>query len=196
MKLNLSQAFAAASLPILVACTPPPTVPQDNGGDYRRLTANETALAQTIFGNQVNYQAVHLYKQSPRGTRSRVSGNGVYMSQSRYSNDYGLISNLRDQSVFIHELTHIWQKQSGQDLVGRIIGAFFKHGGDYEKSYAYQCSDIARFPSLSLEQQASVVQDYFLLENRTGQEDIGNPDCQDLSMFKAALPHYFPAIKP
>ena len=191
--IKLAKAFAVASLPVLAACTPS-TVPQDNGDRYRRLTPNEISMAQTIFGNQIDYASVRLYRQAPQGTRSRVTFGNIYMSQTRYSNDYGLESNMLKQSVFMHEMAHVWQEQSGQDLIGRAIDSLFKHGGDYDLSYDYTWYDVPRFSSRSIEQQASILQDYFELATRA-RRDNDDVRCDDILRYEATLKHFFPAIE-
>lgn len=61
------------------------------------------------------------------------------------------------QSVFIHELTHVWQAQSGVNLVAAKLRA-----GDGPRAYAYDLSKTCDFSRFNIEQQAMVVQHAFL----------------------------------
>jgi hypothetical protein len=61
------------------------------------------------------------------------------------------------QSVFVHELTHVWQAQNGVTLLLAKLRA-----GDSAASYAYDLSGAPAFTSLNIEQQAMVVQHAFL----------------------------------
>jgi len=60
-----------------------------------------------------------------------------------------------DKWVFIHELGHVWQHQHGQWV--RLRGAF-----SWAAKYTYDL-DKAKLTDYSLEQQASIIADYWIL---------------------------------
>ena len=192
MKINLSKVFAVAALPVMVACAPP-TVPQDNGAPYRHLTANEINLAKTIFGNEINYGKVKVYIQTGNRARGGVN-NGIYMPRDKYTDDYALRGDFWQQSSFIHEIAHNWHKQKGLNLVGSAIGLFFKHGGDYDRSYDYKSSDLPNFVNLGMEQQAAIIEDYFQMRYYVLQDNNSNL-CGGIARYEAALKPSFPDIQ-
>jgi hypothetical protein len=61
------------------------------------------------------------------------------------------------QAVFVHELTHVWQAQTGVWLPWAKLRA-----GDSQMSYAYDLAAGPGFAALNIEQQAMVVQHAFL----------------------------------
>jgi hypothetical protein len=64
--------------------------------------------------------------------------------------------------VFVHEFGHVWQYYYGvKPINGWIYGAI-KYGHDYaEKMYPYDLTQYKRFKSYNIEQQASIVADYW-----------------------------------
>lgn len=62
---------------------------------------------------------------------------------------------VEDKYVFIHELGHVWQHQHGQWV--RMRGAF-----SWAAEYTYRL-DKDKLTDYSLEQQASILADYWLL---------------------------------
>lgn len=61
------------------------------------------------------------------------------------------------RSVLIHELTHVWQAQTGVFLPLAKLRA-----GDDRAAYAYDLDDGRNFSQLNIEQQAMVVQHAYL----------------------------------
>ena len=61
------------------------------------------------------------------------------------------------QAVLVHELTHIWQAQTGVKLLWAKLAA-----GDGPGAYTYDLGQDARFSTLNIEQQAMVMQHAFL----------------------------------
>ncbi len=64
---------------------------------------------------------------------------------------------LWDQSIFIHEMVHVWQSQQGVNLLWAKLRA-----GDSHASYAYDLTPDRRWDGFNIEQQAMVVQHDFL----------------------------------
>ena len=61
------------------------------------------------------------------------------------------------RSVLVHELTHVWQAQTGVFLPLAKLKA-----GDGQAAYAYDLADGRNFSQLNIEQQAMVVQHAYL----------------------------------
>ncbi|WP_255308645.1 hypothetical protein, partial [Enterobacter hormaechei] len=81
---------------------------------------------------------------------------GAGHRKSMYREDFSANSVfIEDKYVFIHELGHVWQHQHGQWV--RMRGAF-----SWAAEYTYRL-DKEKLTDYSLEQQASILADYWLL---------------------------------
>ncbi|WP_404369924.1 vgr related protein [Sphingomonas sp. MMS24-J45] len=84
----------------------------------RPLTAGEIALARSVFGDAIDYAPVRIEQRKwaffqPRETVMAPTGCiHFHPKGTRYREDFAC-GNLDDQGLLIHELTHIWQSQSG-----------------------------------------------------------------------------------
>lgn len=84
-------------------------------GHERRLTQNEINLARKIFGSSIDYTRVKIHPHGytffqPKG--SGMTPNGEIYFEGSASSDFGLATAFL-QTFFIHEMTHVWQKQNG-----------------------------------------------------------------------------------
>lgn len=174
MTRKLRGIFAAAALGLSTACTPAPA-PLSNGQINRPLTDGEIALAYQIFGDSIDYSRVRVHKNAQSQT-NRAHRNSIFMTQTSYRDDYGASRSTSVRATFIHEMAHIWQSHTGTDLVNEAIGLFFSHGGVYDRAYDYDLIDLLNFENLSIEQQASIIEDYFFF-NETATHSNGANHC-------------------
>ena len=130
----------------------------------RRLTAGEIALAHSVFGDSITLDDVHLKTARWVLKNYAVSPNGnIYFHPADWIADFSHAS-IGKQSWLIHELTHVWQLQQGLKVVrGAIIN----------RRYDYVLETGKSFFTYGIEQQARMVQDYFV------RRQLGK-DCQDL----------------
>jgi Zn-dependent peptidase ImmA (M78 family) len=84
-----------------------------------------------------------------------------------YSDDLSL-GDKWTQHLFIHEMTHVWQHQTGVPVAWR---------GIFEREYEYTLDTSKTLNEYSLEQQAQIVADYFLLKKFSTRAKFsrGNP---------------------
>ncbi|MDP2204875.1 MAG: DUF4157 domain-containing protein [Alphaproteobacteria bacterium] len=137
---------------------------------HRQLTDGEIALAKTVFGEAVDYSRVRLYAQRilPPGLQKKhqavAVGNRISFPRSAYSADFSQESDAQKQSVFIHELVHVWQHQNRVLSTPREAAReTLKHKFNYAQSYPYRLDPARDLTSYGFEQQAAMIQDYFLL---------------------------------
>ncbi|PTS79694.1 vgr related protein [Sphingomonas sp. HMWF008] len=84
----------------------------------RPLTSAEIDLARSVFGDAIDYAPVRIEQRKwaffqPRETVMAPTGCiHFHPKGTRYRDDFAC-GNLDDQGLLIHELTHIWQSQSG-----------------------------------------------------------------------------------
>lgn len=132
----------------------------------RRLTPGERSLSGEVFGRDLDLDRVRLWSCPPIGwtTRRPFCAGGLLRpgwSLLVYPPDQAradfAASPLWDQSVFIHEMTHVWQSQHGVNLLLAKLRA-----GDTPASYAYDLTPDCRWSGFNIEQQAMIVQHDFL----------------------------------
>ena len=133
----------------------------------RSLTAGETALARRVFGSSIDYDAVTVSEGKfisfqPYGTAMAPDGN-LYM-YGCYKDDYTCEAD-HWQGHFIHEMTHVWQQQNGVlNPVVEAVKLSVKHRFNYGAAYDYKLEQGKDLLDYNMEQQASLVQDYFMLK--------------------------------
>lgn len=127
----------------------------------RRLTEAEQEMARTVFGDAVALDAVRLIGAPWPFDRAFVAGrwfgrDWIVWPRLTLPQDFSATP-LRLQATFIHEMTHVWQAQTGVNLLLAKLRA-----GDGAAAYAYPL-DTADFDRLNIEQQASVIEHRFRL---------------------------------
>lgn len=127
----------------------------------RPLTEGETALGRSIFGDEIDYAKVRVHNCKwlffMPGHRPHAPNGHIYFppGTSCYAADFSL-AELRDRSIFIHELAHVWQHQKGVNVAGRAV---------LNRNYDYRRAFLGRpFSRLGVEAQAKMIADYYLLK--------------------------------
>ncbi len=144
-------------------------------GGMRLLTSNEIELAKTVFGDRVSYNKIWIHHDSflPFGLQhERVAMTPlgeIYYKTALYREDYAK-EVLSHQHTFIHELSHVWQRERGMCVNCRGILSGLV-------SYSYSL-DGRLLSEYSMEQQSQIIADSFILHNYGyhhyvyGQEDL------------------------
>lgn len=131
----------------------------------RPLTQQEIALAQSIFAKHLDYARIRICAHVLVMPGYAISPNGnIYFNRKDYCDDFSS-ANLALQSWFIHELVHVWQYQQGIAVVRKAL---------LNRRYDYVLKLGKLFSAYGVEQQAQMVQDYFLKRTK-GQS------CDDLA---------------
>ena len=125
-------------------------------GALRRLTEGEKALATAVFGSALALERVRIFAL-PVWRRPFAAGPAlVFWPASVAWQDFSQ-AHLSLQGVLIHELTHVWQAQTGVNLALAKLRA-----GDGPEAYHYEPRFGLGFSDLNIEQQAMAVQHAFL----------------------------------
>ena len=128
----------------------------------RPLTEAEIQMAQLVFGTNFDLSEVRLKTAWWVLKNYAVSPNGnIYFHPKDWVEDFSNQS-LGKRSWLIHELTHVWQLQQGLKVV---------RGAVVNRRYDYILAEGKSFFSYGIEQQARMVQDYYL------RRELGK-DCQ------------------
>lgn len=134
----------------------------------RSLTAGEILLARDIFGGSINYSRVVVHNEKYaffQPDNSGMTPNGEIYIAGIYSTDYSTQSPQR-KAFFIHEMVHVWQYQIGvfsTGVIGAAIWEMITEGFDYASAYPYVLNVSRDLTDYDLEQQASIIEDYFRL---------------------------------
>jgi hypothetical protein len=151
----------SAALAVIVAQSARLALTQEG----RPLTEGERHLAKMFFGNEVNPNSVRVVGdvwnnfQDPE--RPMAPNGNMYMG-SEYCDDYSAPS-CGQTPTFIHELTHVWQYQSGREVLLR--GAYLQTR-DYFGGDVYTNRSGLPFNQQNLEQQGETMKwRYLLFEN-------------------------------
>lgn len=130
---------------------------QFNEPKSRKLTQGEIALAQSVFGKHICLEDVQLKTAWWVLKNYAVSPNGnIYFHPTDWTADFAS-ETLGKQSWLIHELTHVWQLQQGLKVV---------RGALINRRYDYVLETGKSFFAYGIEQQARMVQDYFIRRQR------------------------------
>ena len=123
----------------------------------RGLTPAEVMLARSVFGKQLQTDTVRLVACRWVLRGYAISPNGhVYFHPDDSREDFAQ-ADLNIQSWLIHELVHVWQVQQGMAVLRLAL---------FDRRYRYQLVLGKSFLSYGIEQQAQIVQDYFVRRMR------------------------------
>jgi hypothetical protein len=165
--LNISSIMLAQVSPATAAAA----VAGGAAGGSRSLTQGEITLATSMFGGKINYTKVNVFqkKQNPAHPKDAlITPNGniyAHPKGTMYSTDFSTITApayaqyplVYSKALFIHEMTHVWQFQTGVNVLARAV---------YRKyDYNYSKLGTTKFTDYGIEQQASIVEDYYVLKS-------------------------------
>ena len=147
----------------------------------RPLTAGERALAESMFGGSLDYDAITIrhskwWPFQPRNVLMAPCGHvHVPPRSDHWSEDYSR-ERVGLQALLLHELTHVLQAQQR----GRYYLPLMRHPFC---RYAYTVRAGWRFERYGLEQQAEIVRHAFLLRH-----GISVPGSPPLATLESILP--------
>ncbi|MRS88627.1 type IV secretion protein Rhs [Enterobacteriaceae bacterium RIT714] len=129
-------------------------------GGLRRLRLSEINLASSLYGFSIRYHQVWVHRGSYlpfnlQDNYTAMTPDGeMWFQEGVYQHDFSAAS-INMRHLFLHEMMHVWQRQRGMWIKTR--GAF-----SWAADYSYSL-DKARLTDYSMEQQACIVSDYWLL---------------------------------
>jgi hypothetical protein len=127
----------------------------------RPLTPGEIQLARSVFGDAIDYAAVTAHNRKwwpfqPRAITMAPDGDLWFHPRGDLFCDDFCQSPLEHQSVFIHEMVHVWQaQQRGKYWLPLMRHPFCR--------YDYVLEPGKPFDRYGIEQQAEIVRHAFLL---------------------------------
>lgn len=123
----------------------------------RPLTRAEIALARSVFGDAIDLSTVVVHRDKyiffqPDDTAMTPNGQ-IYFPEPVYRADF--TGDVDARAWMVHELVHVWQHQQGVNV---ILAAPFARRYNYG-----QLNAQSLFGAYNIEQQASIVADYYYL---------------------------------
>ena len=147
----------------------------------RPLTEAERAIAASVFGDAIDYDAVRIHRRKwwpfqPRSTIMAPCGHvHIHPASDLWSDDFGA-EHLSLQALFLHELTHVWQAQTrGTYYLPLMRHPFCRYKYEWRPGWPME--------RYGLEQQAEIVRHVFLL--RHGRTP---PNAPTLAQLESILP--------
>jgi hypothetical protein len=145
----------------------------------RALTPSEVALARSVFGEAIDYGRVQIHARKwaffqPRNVTMAPDGHIWFHPKGDLYCDDFCDRNHAAQGLFVHEMTHVWQRQKG------IYLPLMRHPFC---RYDYAIRPGWPLERYGIEQQAEIVRHAFLL--RKGAAVPGAPP---LAQYASLLP--------
>ena len=130
-------------------------------GGLRRLTSGEIQLAQSVFASTIEYPMVWIHNDSYlpfhifQDEDTAMTPNGELYFRDTYRDDFSR-STADLQHLFIHEMSHVWQRARGMNVIARGVVSWLV-------SYRYTLDGrlLSEYP---MEQQAQIIADNFTLQ--------------------------------
>lgn len=144
----------------------------------RPLTNFEIQMLMPIFKNTLRYGSIVCTTNDANigGAGNSITPAGVpHFSKFVYCPDFSNTT-ADNQWVFVHEMAHVWQWGHGIYPVNAAVGLFLQNVADYTKAYPYDLASGNNLSDFNIEQQASIVADYWaLLTQKLAPQDNKNP---------------------
>jgi hypothetical protein len=147
----------------------------------RSLSPGELGLARSVFGDAIDYDRVQINHRKwiffqPRHVAMAPDGHLWFHPKGTLYCDDFCAQHLTEQGLFIHEMTHVWQRQAGIYLPLRRH-PFCR--------YSYTLKPGWPLRRYGLEQQAEIVRHAFLMRN-----GYGVPGAPSLQQYESILPFW------
>lgn len=168
----------------------------------RNLTPGEEKIAREVYKTSIDYSKVKVhdgkYFFGQPGNSGMTPNGEIYASSGAYHTDYSA-ENAHTQGFFIHEMAHVWQHQN--DILNVVWSAFLEqisHGFDYNKAYPYLLDANKNILNYDIEQQASMIEDYFRvvkrnIDFRQGRIQNGGTKAEKTALLTAVLSSFITA---
>lgn len=133
----------------------------------RSLTSGEITLAKKVFVNSIDYSKVKIHHEKAaffQPSRSGMTPNGEIYIDGTTVRDYS-VATIDHKSFFIHEMTHVWQKQNGVlNPILSALGNSIRHFFNYNNAYFYLLDSSEDLLDYRMEQQAQIIEDYVRID--------------------------------
>jgi hypothetical protein len=149
----------------------------------RTLTDGEKALLKSVFGDTLPYdtQEITTNDSNLGGAGNSITPLGTpHFSTQIWVDDFS--DPAANRWTFVHEFGHVWQYRFGtQPIIGALANeATFSN---YDDSYPYDLTTSTNFLDYNIEQEASIVADYWAVSNSQSARKCTNPASPTVSSY-------------
>jgi len=127
----------------------------------RGLTGGEMAILKFVFGDTLlQYKLITTNDANRGGADNSIT----YTDIPHYSNQIwcpDFSANTADTWTFVHEFGHVWQFRYGTHPVSGWVRNVMRHPVNYGLNYYYDLMKSDDYYDYNIEQQASIVADYW-----------------------------------
>ena len=130
--------------------------------DTRPLTEGEIELAQSIYGDAIDYSEVEIHNDNHvflPDDRAHAPNGDMYFPGDTYEADFSE-AGLGDRETFIHELGHVLQHQNGVWVKTTAVTDVITGNGGYDWEDEY--TEGTDFSDWGLEEQAQFFSDLYV----------------------------------
>lgn len=153
---------------------PVPAPPPDAEAEpvvQRPLTEREREVLRPLFAGALDLDVVRViqdkYVPFQGDDTYMTPENDVYAPGALYLEDFFAPEvEPYTSSTLVHEVAHAWQHQSGLDLIAAGAMTFAATGGNYQEAYPYRLDPKKDLTEYNVEQQASILEDWYLITVR------------------------------
>ncbi|WII95265.1 hypothetical protein LU276_09775 [Moraxella haemolytica] len=133
----------------------------------RHLTTGEITLAQSVFGDLIDYDKVKIIKYPYIPWQSDevfIAPNGfIFVPDKHYKADFS-VADKPYQQIFIHEMTHVLQHQYGYHVLlrGAWLQSLYYLSFKKYNPYHYVFDESKSFWDYNIEQQGKIAEHIYL----------------------------------
>jgi len=157
------------------------------------MTPGEKEMAQSIYGNSIDYSKVDIKGGGifTIGGYARVIGNTIYFPSENYQEDFSKAS-LGLRAFSIHEIMHIYQHQ--KDPTYKLLAVLLEHLLNKDP-YLYVLDENKKLSDYKFEQQAKIVQDYYTIKEQYGKNPTKEQQ-EELNKYRKIIESSFEGLTP
>jgi hypothetical protein len=128
----------------------------------RHLTVGEIQILRFVFGYTLPFEKQEITTND--ANRGGADNSITYTDTPHYSNqiwcaDFSAPS--AETWTFVHEFGHVWQYRYGTKPISGFLQNVMVHPVDYGLNYPYDLTKSDDFYDYNIEQEASIVADYW-----------------------------------
>jgi len=142
----------------------------------RGLTIGEKKILKFVFGDTLRYETQKITTND--ANRGCVNNSITYRDIPHYSTqiwrpDFSVLT--ADTWTFVHEFGHVWQYKYATPPMNGFLENVMRHPFDYDLNYPYDLMKSTDFYDYNIEQQASIVADYWAVSVQYRAQYCTNP---------------------
>lgn len=127
--------------------------------DKRLMTQDEIKLGRSVFGKTIRYGLVFIADDLGAGDRPWTEPSNSFFVLHLGPNAYASTDTDRYKALLVHELTHVWQGQNGIFTTAYVANSAWHQV--FSGSAAYKYTPGKNWSEYNVEQQASIVEDWY-----------------------------------